>query len=857
MDVHFSNNRTARHRLQFFRESAASAPGRPRLRSVFLLAAVAAFTSCGGGDAQDSVRPQQAHGVHATAQTTGKLVFAADLRTSLDGFTYRRPSSSTVLDYDGVNLPLAPDEPGFIDGRRVKNEFLNSELPARWLLSADGASSYDSSATAEFEGQNIGVLRVHHAEGQTGAPYIQQTFGAEPGSRPPALFASRFMLRQTVGALGLSWTHQGRTFGQYIGSESNSPRTSLSLTNGAWQTTSQTLVLYEQHPGWVVQAPKTVLGSVASFDIAHMQFEDVTGFKPGKEWSSEYVPSTSAPGIQWFETTKNTSRTCCSQYNPPYGTFNSSNQAVSAGGDLVDHIGSPIDVKGLMLEGDSRNLIPWSGLSQVGVAVLDGVSKNYAFVAPAAAGSREIYLDPRSGRFTWKAKDIVLDSGAGPDRLVSTTTDFIAQGWRAGMGAWLFLTESVAGAADGGVQGPFEVATVGRHELTFTSSGQLIAKAAGQSVNVARIPKPGDNILIVRNDGSHHRSTVAGITLPDIPQSTDPDGHQHLSVKVSLDTAMPDDGIHGGIAGTNNNLPVYYYSASDLPVTATPSNGGPLGTYTVDREWARVVNAGLGFQLNNGLVYELKGGASGNTLFDFAGVAGTPGRSTSASAFVRRVSGTGKPLLLLKSHPGGVPFTNAEFERVEWRGISVNSTGSLRLFVPANTTVQVALPQVEQAQAGREAHASSLIVTQDVPVVRAATTVSRPWTLPLRSARVAFEFTPTAITANRQTLWADYAGPDSYAEVAIVGSKVQFVLRTPAGVDSAEADVSPGTMLIEAKLSNGKIQLAVNGLDGPGKVTSSSLGAGTQYLGSLAGQNPAYGAIRNLRIYDTGGAGLF
>ena len=275
----------------------------------------------------------------------------ANLRTGLDGFTYLRPSQSTVQDYDGVHLPLDMNEPGFFGGRRVKNEFLNSDQPTRWLLSSDGASSYDESATADFEGKPIGVLRVHHAEGQTGAPFIRQVFGAEPGSKPPALFTSRFMLRQTEGVVGHSWTHQGRTNGQYIGSESNSPRTSLSLTSSGWQATSQTLRLYEQHPGWVVHSPITVVGTEASFDLARMQFEDVTGFKPGKEWSSEYVPSSGQPGIMWFETTKSTSRTCCSPWNPVYGTFNLRNQPVGGGGDLLDGLGSPIDVKGLMLEG--------------------------------------------------------------------------------------------------------------------------------------------------------------------------------------------------------------------------------------------------------------------------------------------------------------------------------------------------------------------------------------------------------------------------------------------------------------------------------------------------------------------------
>lgn len=841
--------RIAKLRSGFDVITPSARPG--RFRGIGPLVVAAAFASCGGGELDDGLKAPQAHGARVSAKTTGTLIFSADLRTELDGFTHARPSQSTVLDYDGVHLPLAVNEPGFLGGRRVKNEFLYSDQPSRWMLGSDGASSYDNMATGEFEGKAIGVLRIHHAEGQKGAPAVGQIFGVEPGSRPPALFTSRFMLRQTEGATGLSWTHQGRTSGQYIGSESNSPRTSLSLTNGSWQTTSQTLPLYEQHPGWVVQAPKTVLGSPASFDIAHMQFEDVSGFKAGKEWSSEYVPSSGQPGIKWFETAKGTIRTCCSQLNPIYGTFNSFNQGVGGGGDLVDSVGNPIEVSGLMLEAAATNLILWSSLTQVGTAVLDSASTNYAFIAPAATGAIDIYLDPRSGRFTWKSKDIALVTGEGSDRLQSSKTDFITQGWRPGMGAWLFLTESIAGATDGGVQGPFEIATVSQHQVVFASSGRLSPKPAGQFVNMARVPKPGDNILIVRNDGSHHRSTVDSIVLPDIPQSTNPDGHQHYSVLVRISSPMPSDGIHGGIAGTNANLPVYYYSPADLPVTVTRSNGSPSGTISLTREWPAIVEAGLGFQLFTGLVYELKGGSKGNTLFDFTGVTGTPRRSTSANAFVRRVAGPGRPLLLLQSHPNAVIFTNSEFERVEWRGTSLNNTGNLRVIVPQNTTVQVALPQVEQAAEGRDATASSPIVTQGMPSYRAATVVSEPWALAMQSARVAFEFTPSAETSDRQTLWAIYANPGSYAEIAVVGDKLQFLLKSGSQEDVSQIDAVLGTMLIEATVSPGRMWISVNGVDGPKQSTTLlGVGVGTQFLGSLAGQNPANGAIRNLKIYN-------
>ena len=66
-----------------------------------------------------------------------------------------------------------------------------------------------------------------------------------------------------------------------------------------------------------------------------------------------------------------------------------------------------------------------------------------------------------------------------------------------------------------------------------------------------------------------------------------------------------------------------------------------------------------------------------------------------------------------------------------------------------------------------------------------------------------------------------------------------------------EAAAAPGTMLVEASLAQGTMSIAVNGVNGSKRATKFGLQTGTQYLGSLAGKDPAFGAIRNLKIYDT------
>ena len=150
---------------------------------------------------------------------------------------------------------------------------------------------------------------------------------------------------------------------------------------------------------------------------------------------------------------------------------------------------------------------------------------------------------------------------------------------------------------------------------------------------------------------------------------------------------MPDDGIQGGGAGTNSNQPVYYYSQEDLLVAARPSNGGSAGEFSVNREWATVVEAGYGFRLYDGLVYELVGASSGNTVFDLSGATGSGG------GVIGKCSGSARRGKWHAAAAAAVPprcssVTNAQFQRVEWRGVSKNNTGKLSVFVPPNTTVK-------------------------------------------------------------------------------------------------------------------------------------------------------------------------
>ena len=561
---------------------------------------------------------------------------------SVEGFS--RASTAYVLDCEGVWIPLDVDEPGYIGGCRVKNLYLHSDEPAKWLTFTQ-RTAYAQVLTQLPNGSAGYALQITHAQGQTLSPFFYTIQGGEPGSHPASLFASRVDIRFTSGGTSQDVTMTGRTWGAAYGSESNNPR--IKVTGSGWATLSQTAQQFEAHVGFsdtqntVAKTPKTYL-------LARKQFEDVSGAR--NPISGEYCPSTDKPGVCWFAGPLGTSRS-----GPLFDGFTANNAFVMGGGLLADGASVPLVDGVLQQEPASTNTVLWNTHEDVGVAVADGASENYVQSAAAFAGSNRVLVDPRSGRAVYGVTDLTFSG----DTITSKKTDLSV--FRVGHAVWAFVL----------TKGRSEVVTVLESSPRLLRVSAPLAAASGLKASLHRVPAVGDHIMIKRNNGAMHYSTVSDVQLPSLSASTAIDGYQHQSLVVTLADAFPSDGVNVGHKG-NENQPVYY--GKDLVY-----------------DMAAVRAAGLGYVSRNGLVQQVNGS------HDFGGTGYT------GSAWVK---GSGSVCV----GPDCTPFNTSSYQRVTAAGVGALSVIGSAL---------VAVPQLESLP-----YASSPIVTMGGPATRAATFIN-------------------------------------------------------------------------------------------------------------------------------------
>mgnify|MGYP003439684830 FL=1 len=592
--------------------------------------------------------------------------------------TFSRASPGYVRDWEGVWIPLDVDEPGFTGARRVKNIFLHSGDPTKW----DRFLPSLSSNTPEFVGEK---LRIHHAEGQRGSPYVCNFGGPKADSQPPTIFAARAMIQIVSGPAFDSWSPVTRTADDGTPSESNNPAISADLTNPT--LFSGTAQLFQARSGlcatWLSRS--TV---ARSYDVWNIQFEDLSGAK--NPISQEYVASGDKPGVKWFDTAPATHRG-----GVMIDGINAAGVPYSAGGILSDGEGVPLlTIQGLQIEPEATNLALHNTLEFVGIAVLDGASENHFGEPPAPLGARSIWTDPRSQRLVYNKTDIAT----AQDQITSITTDLSV--FRAGESIWLHIPAL-------GAIGPVVIAESTPHVLRVLS--MLPTTAQGQKVGIQRVPGVGDAIIIGMNGtAGYHFTTVTGLVLPALVGVL-PANMQHQSVRIDIANPMP---AAGGATGLNNDRPVYWYRPDRLPATIVRGAGATMRIVRDDS----IIGAGLGYVNRTRNVLEFKAGNE-YALFDLAGAPGERKLLTTASAWARTVSGR-LGLLSLSAHAGGATI-GTEWARLSHTALNVNGTGSVRVLVPAGSVVRVAVPQVEQG-----AVASSPIVTQGVPATRAATVIN-------------------------------------------------------------------------------------------------------------------------------------
>lgn len=592
--------------------------------------------------------------------------------------TFSRASVAYVQDFEGVWIPLDVDEPGYPGMRRVKNLYLNSGDATKWKFLAVSNASFTALG---------GVGTITHQAGQNGSPYFYSYTGrnSDPGDQPPSYFASRLSFRITSGSCTEKFSFVGRSNGTAIGSESNNP--SLQVRDCDWRTVSQTAEQFELHTGYI-QTLLTSGTTARSYELADIQFEDRSGAK--NPISQEYCESTDKPGVCWFDGPPTTART-----GALHDGFTASNGFVMGGGVLSQSLQALLSALPvpMQLEPEATNLALWSTNDHVGTAVVDSSSNNHPQPAPGLSCTSYVLTDPRSGRFVYSRNDLTFSGST----ITSVSTDLGY--FRPGNTVWLHL-------AGVGSTEAMRVLASSPRSITLDSALPLIAK--GQKVNIHRVPAAGDAIMVRRNDGQMHYSTVADVTLPSIGAAA-VDGYQHHSLVVALEDPFPCDGINSGRVG-NENQPVYYYSPADLGVTWAHGAGAARLVY--EREQTRM--AGLGYLLRHGLVLRIDAGDT-YAMVDLPGAFMPKGVEMTASAWVK--SSNPAASLSLAAHAGGVSIP-ADYTRVASTAISRNNDGRVRLVVPAGASVFVAVPQLESLP-----YMSSPIVTGAVPATRAATVI--------------------------------------------------------------------------------------------------------------------------------------
>ena len=770
-------------------------------------------------------------GLSVSIQANEVPVFQADLTKGIE-LTYgsgeplfQRASDQYVLDWDGVYLHNSNNDFGIQGGRRVKNIFLNSGNSALWNIY--DPVSFVTNISVNYNFSNVSGVNIstNIADG----PYFYSISYVSPGT----IFSSRITIKNNTTTK--LWNNQGRTFGSSIGSESNT--TKLIPDGDNWIINTQTLRNFESHLGHSLRlySKDNIAGDI---DAIQPQFEDVTGFKAGKEFSSEYVVSGSMPGIQWFDTEKGTIR---SNSGTIYGEVKN---VVTYGGVISESVGAVLnDIKGYYSEPRSENLnTNWNTLGNVGVAVLDGVSSltGGPFV-PALSGAKSIYIDPRSGRYINKKADITFNSGV-PDTITSSSTNFIDAGFRPGMAIWTWHDTS-----ENSNYSVHHIEAVSSYTITLTTSKLLSDSTAGLDHNLAsiiRVPADGNSILIGMNTDDFHRSVVVGDTI--LPPYNNTALVDHDSLMVSISDALSFD---GGYSGTNNNKPVYYWDSSDIGIEVTKGSG----TYTIANDFSGLVSGGYGFLCRSGLVVELDNRSSAATsTYAFPGLNVTGGSVYTLSSVVK-ADAESSAYIQLSNHPESLVFSNNT-----WQRHSLVSTalfdGAYKMAITVNSggRVWVILNQLEEGYA-----ATSPIVTRGSSVVREATLLQyNPLNIPRNDIQGSFDWTPaSSAQAKKQVLWSIYNDANNYLEFSLNEEVLTFRKRISGiNYDSTNTIAStPGNTysVTWGMNSSSGFWVNVDGVDGQPHADNSDIlitGLSLFEIGSINNTFQAHGSIRNFYI---------
>ena len=598
-------------------------------------------------------------------------------------FTYTGPAHYTP-DHLGVWRYRHPNVPPMAGARLVYNFMDGAYDPNLWynLGSGAGGSSWAKGQDTLADGSVGNVLEVNTVNSgiTVTAPTIRGA-SVSPvfNALPPVFFPGRIIhARYDIKFTTLPQNLNGTTLPVFYlrpaddgiyPSESRTNAYDLPAGAGVWKSVHSITALNS-----VVKAlglnPALTLNDTSAYKIGRVSLDFASGLNDAVALNPvEYVePATpTGPGYKYFATLNGNTRSTGVAHTTAWDVMNAATHGANntSAGTLVSALGAAVSgtdpLKGFQQEPVGINLctadnwlfgIGWGKMSATGsyttTPPLQG-STNYP--TPTAPAERLRYEVDSMARGPYQGFNAQITFVQGtPDVINNSGNTFLTDGWKVGDGVWAWMGNEQADGVD--FVGVVVAVTAGQIQLATTLTIPSRPTATGRRVRLMRIPKVGDQVLLLTNSNEgQFRTTIATVVVPAYSAVNTGAWHDATAgikavVLVGLSAAPADD---GGFIATDNGIHFFYWTdASDFGITIT---GSGVVDVAYDREAMRA--AGLDDIAFHGLCFKLSS-TSGNPTFDFGNAVGLGSKWSVISGFGKLVVDNGSMTILLASHGGGV-----------------------------------------------------------------------------------------------------------------------------------------------------------------------------------------------------------
>lgn len=814
----------------------------------------------------------------ASGSFSGSSVYGAAeaLQLSVGSFTFTGGAGRFALNHQSVWHPLLANMPAFAGARPVVNWMINSDTPGAptaWTT-VTGSENSSSATTDTYGGATIGALNINNTVATNGGPYTYgysgTWFGATVAAAPYASGQWATVNAWPPGTVmvmrGLVRIASGSTTNWYVyqRARDNSVAPTESQSGDFTIPSDFTIVsaAMEQNAAYTALGTRIAQQSTGATDarVAKLQLEDMTGDK-GPYLPSEYVPSSTTPGWQWFGTSKSMTRTNDTYITNWAAMVPVKNPALSganSAGFVTEGTGSALsNLNGLIMEPAASNLCSgWNTLARIGSFKSSGAMTSHTGV-PFPAATTSIWYEAPSGmlvgNFNGTAPtDITLTLNgvsAGNDSIDSTTTNFVTAGFFVGMTIWVWRADTLT-------FGPMPVASVTATKIGLTGTFFGSTRASGTATRIMRCPGNGDNIMLLLNDGTAHRTTVSGAVSLPAAGTWDAKAGVNVTLAVAPSTA-------GGWASTDNGTKAYYWKDhTDFGISIAGGTGVTCKP-VFDRQ--ALIDAGLGYLCPSGLALEIYGGSGATTTVALGNTSslGTAGRDTRISVYAKKISGSTMNVKLENgAHTATAALSGSTWARYTCTETSIGPQNIPTISnVTAGSITYVILWQTEQAASGETGVTSSPIVTfgDTAAKTRTATRCTRPWNGSAKNNIVrGIVWTPAfGALAQKQTLWSLYADASNYLELSITNTTMTWRKRRGGTNYDVTASCTPvaGTSvtLAWACKSTTGLRLSVDSVAATPNLTdlfdiTALSAAAVEDIGSLNAASVAYGSFKSLTV---------